>query len=117
MGPGLNEGVYGECVMLELAIQGIPFEADVPIHVDYKGNRLKKHFEIDLVVDHRLVVELKAVEALHPAHQAQVMTYLRLTGLRAGLLINFNQPTVRAGLKRLDHPDRHARQRQSANHK
>jgi GxxExxY protein len=117
MGPGLNEGVYGECLMLELAIQEIPFDADVPINVDYKGNRLRKHFEIDLVVDHRLIVELKAVEALHPAHQAQVMTYLRLTGLQAGLLINFNQPTVRAGLKRLDHPDRYARKRQSANHK
>jgi GxxExxY protein len=109
MGPGLNEGLYGECLMLELAICGIPFEADVPINVSYKGRRLRKHFEIDLIVEHRLVVELKAVDALHPAHQAQVMTYLRLTKLPAGLLMNFNQPTLRAGLKRLDHPDVYAR--------
>ena len=109
MGPGLNEGVYGECLMLELAHRGLPFEADVPIVPSYKGRRLRKHFEIDLVVDKRLVVELKAVDGLHPAHQAQVMTYLRLTGHPAGLLINFNQTTLRAGLKRLDHPDRYAR--------
>jgi GxxExxY protein len=111
MGPGLSEGVYGECFMLELELCEVPFEANVEVRVDYKGRRLKKHFEIDLVVDHRLVVELKAVDALHPAHQAQVMTYLRLTGHPAGLLINFNQPTLHAGLKRLDHPDVYARKR------
>jgi GxxExxY protein len=109
MGPGLNEGVYGECMMLELALRGIPFEADVPVLVSYKGQRLRKHFEIDLLVDRRLVLELKAVETLHPAHQAQVMTYLRLTGHPAGLLINFNQTTLKAGLKRLDHPERYAK--------
>jgi GxxExxY protein len=111
MGPGLNEGIYRECLMLELAIREISFADEVVIRVDYKGRRLRKHFEIDLIVDGRLIVELKAVEALHPAHQAQVMTYLRLTGHPAGLLINFNQPTLRAGLKRLDHPDIYARKR------
>lgn len=115
MGPGLNEAVYGECLMLELEIRGVAFEADVPIVVSYKGRRLRKHFEIDLIVDHRLVVELKAVEALHPAHQAQVLTYLRLTNLPAGLLINFNQPTLRAGLKRLDHPVIYARKHSAHN--
>lgn len=109
MGPGLNEGLYKESFMLELAICGILFEADVPIRVDYKGHRLKKHFEVDLIVDDRLIIELKAVDALHPVHQAQVMTYLRLTKLPAGLLFNFNQPTLRAGLKRLDRPDLYAR--------
>ena len=104
MGPGLNEGVYSECLMLELELRGIPFAYDVEIRVDYKGRRLRKHFEIDLLVADRLIVELKAVEALHSAHQAQVMTYLRLTGHPAALLINFNQPSLRAGLKRLDHP-------------
>jgi GxxExxY protein len=111
MGPGLNEGIYAECLMMELALRGIPFEADVRILVSYKGRRLRKHFEIDLVVDKRLVVELKAVDGLHPAHQAQVITYLRLTGHAAGLLINFNQTTLLAGLKRLDHPDRYASKR------
>lgn len=109
MGPGLNEAVYHECFILELVEQEVDFAADVPIAVSYKGQRLRKHFEIDLVVAGKLIVELKAVDALHPAHQAQVMTYLRLTKLPAGLLINFNQPTLRAGLKRLDHPDIYAR--------
>lgn len=95
-------------MIMELALRGIPFDSGVPVAVSYKGNRLRKHFEIDLLVDKRLIVELKAVEALHPAHQAQVMTYLRLTGHPAGLLLNFNQTTLRAGLKRLDHPDRYA---------
>jgi GxxExxY protein len=109
IGPGLNEKVYAECMALEFAIREISFEADVPVLVDYKGRRLKKRFEIDLVVEKRLVVELKAVDALHPVHQAQVLTYLRLTGHPAGLLINFNQTTLRAGLKRLDHPDHYVR--------
>jgi GxxExxY protein len=108
MGPGLSEGVYGECLTLELALRGIAFENDVSIPVSYKGRRLRKHFEIDLLVENRLIVELKAVDGLHPVHQAQVMTYLRLTGHPAGLLVNFNQTTLLAGLKRLDHPDRYA---------
>ena len=107
MGPGLNEGIYADCMMVELAIRGISFESPVPVAVRYKGQLLRKHFEIDLLVDKQVIVELKAVDSLHPAHQAQVMTYLRLTGSPAGLLINFNQPTLRAGLKRLDHPDRY----------
>ena len=115
MGPGLNEGIYAECLMLEFELCDIPFAADVEIRVNYKGRRLRKHFAIDLIVDNRLIVELKAVEALHPAHQAQVMTYLRLTGHPAGLLINFNQPTLRSGLKRLDHPDVYARKKLERN--
>jgi GxxExxY protein len=111
MGPGLNEGIYAECMVLELAARGIPFECDVPVLVSYKGRRLRKRFEIDLLVDKRLIVELKAVDALHPVHQAQVITYLRLTGHPAGLLLNFNDTTLLAGLKRLDHPERYAAKR------
>jgi GxxExxY protein len=111
MGPGLNEGVYSECVPLELTLAGIPYETAVPIPLDYKGQRLRKHFVIDLIVDSRLVVELKAVDALHPAHQAQVITYLRITNLPAGLLMNFNQPTLHAGLRRLVHPKLYTRKR------
>ena len=108
MGPGLNEAIYKECFMLELAARGIPLDCDVPVLVSYKGRRLRKHFVIDLLVDRRLIVELKAVDALHPVHKAQVITYLRLTGYPAGLLLNFNEMTLAAGLKRLDHPDRYA---------
>ena len=109
MGPGLNEGVYGECMTLELVAQGLSFECDVSVLPSYKGRRLRKHFELDLLVEKRLIVELKAIDKLHPVHQSQVITYLRLTGHPAGLLINFNETTLRAGLKRLDHPDRYAR--------
>lgn len=111
MGPGLNEAIYKECLTLELAGSGIPFECDVPVIVHYKGRKLRRRFELDLLVDGRLIVELKAVESLHPVHQAQVMTYLRLTGHPAGLLLNFNEITLAAGLKRLDHPDRYAAKR------
>ena len=111
MGPGLNEGIYHDCFALELGLSAIPYESDVPILLDYKGQRLRKHFEIDLIVDGRLVVELKAVETLHPAHQAQVLTYLRITNLPAGLLLNFNQPTLHAGLKRLVHPALYGRKK------
>ena len=115
MGPGLNEGVYAECMTLELAAQDIPFECDVPVLASYKGRRLRKHFELDLLVNTRLIVELKAIEKLLPVHQAQVITYLRLTGHPAGLLLNFNEATLRAGLKRLDHPDRYARKHPAPN--
>ena len=109
MGPGLSEAIYRESLAIELDAQAIPFQCGVSIPVAYKGRRLKKHFELDLLVGHRLVVELKSVDGLHPVHQAQVLTYLRLTGHPAGLLINFNEATLRAGLKRLDHPDRYAK--------
>ena len=111
MGPGLNEGIYTECMTLALAEHELAFACDVSVSVSYKGRRLKKRFELDLLVDNRLIVEVKSVESLHPVHQAQVLTYLRVTGHPAGLLLNFNEATLLAGLKRLDHPDRYARKR------
>lgn len=76
--------------------------------VDYKGTRLLSKFKIDVLVEKRLVLELKAVESIRPVHKAQVISYLKLTGYPAGLLINFHEPTLKAGLHRLDHPDRYA---------
>jgi GxxExxY protein len=108
MGPGLLESIYHECLEMELEAQRIPFEIKRRIAVDYKGRPLKAKFEIDLLIDRQLIVELKAVEALNPVHLAQVITYLKLTGHPAGLLINFNCTTLRAGLRRLDHPTRYA---------
>jgi GxxExxY protein len=93
---------------LELEAQRIAFETKRRIAVDYKGRPLKAKLEIDLLVEHQIIVELKAVESLHPVHSAQVISYLRLTGHPAGLLINFNGTTLRAGLRRLDHPTRYA---------
>ena len=77
--------------------------------LDYKGQRIRSKLTVDLLVEKCIVVELKAVESLHPVHQAQVITYLKPTGCPAGLLLNFNATTLHAGLRRLDHPDRYAK--------
>jgi GxxExxY protein len=84
---------------------------DTELHVplDYKGQRIGGGLKLDLLVNNCVVVELKTVERLHPIHLAQVITYLKLTGYPAGLLMNFNAITLRAGLKRLDHPDRYVK--------
>ena len=107
LGPGLLESVYRECMILELRRQNLRVESERQILFDYKGERIKSRLKLDLVVEGCIIVELKAVERLHPIHQAQVITCLKLTGLPAGLLMNFNAPTLKAGLKRLDHPDRY----------
>ena len=79
------------------------------VNLEYKGRRIRNTLRLDLLVEGVVVVELKSVERLHPVHSAQVITYLKLTGCPAGLLMNFNETSLRAGLKRLDHPDRHVR--------
>ena len=107
LGPGLLESVYRECMILELRRQNLRVASERQIPFDYKGQRIKSRLKLDLVVEDCIIVELKAVERLHPIHQAQVITYLKLTGLPAGRLMNFNAPTLKAGLKRLDHPDRY----------
>lgn len=76
------------------------------VPIDYKGRRVRGGLKLDLLIEGCVVVELTAVEALHPVHSSQVLTYLRLTGFPAGLLMNFNVTSLRAGLRRLDHPDR-----------
>ncbi len=101
LGPGLLESAYEECLCHELNLATIPFERQLPLPVVYKGLRLDCGYEMDLVVDQRVVVELKAVEKLLPIHEAQLMTYLKLGGYRVGLLINFNVPVLRDGIKRI----------------
>ena len=114
MGPGLLEDIYQECAEIELASAGIPFECERHLPIAYKGSALKKHLRIDLLIDRRLVVELKAVDAIHPIHKAKVIAYLKLTRCPAGLIINFNEPTLTAGVRRLDHPAIYARKRRVA---
>lgn len=97
-----------ECMILECRRQGLQLEFEQIVPVDYKGTRLLSKFKIDVLVEKRLVLELKAVESIRPVHKAQVISYLKLTGYPAGLLINFHEPTLKAGLHRLDHPDRYA---------
>jgi GxxExxY protein len=108
LGPGLLEAVYRECLVLELRSNKLEFEIERYVPVDYKGQRIRARLTVDLLVEKCVIVELKAVESVHPVHKAQVITYLKLTGCRAGLLMNFNATTLHAGLHRLDHPDRYA---------
>jgi GxxExxY protein len=111
LGPGLLESVYRECLMIELTANQLQVERERFVPIQYKGRQIRSALKVDLLVSGVLVVELKAVEALHPLHLAQVITYLKLTGCPAGLLLNFNATTLRAGLRRLDHPDRYANRR------
>jgi GxxExxY protein len=101
LGPGLLESIYLECLQCELASRGLRFVAQKPVPIIYKGMKLDASYRIDLIVEDRIVVEVKSVDALAPVHRAQVLTYLRLTGCPAGLLINFNVPRLMDGVKRL----------------
>lgn len=101
LGPGLLESIYEECVCLELSARGIAYERQVSLPVMYKGVQIPCDYRIDLFVERRVVVELKAVQSLLPVHEAQMLTYLRVTGAKVGLLINFHEATLRRGLRRL----------------
>jgi GxxExxY protein len=107
LGPGLLECVYRECMIIELGENQLRVDSERHTPIDYKGRRIKGELKIDLLVEECVVVELKAIDRIHPVHLAQVITYLTLTGSPAGLLLNFNAPTLKAGLKRLDHPNRY----------
>jgi len=101
VGPGLLESVYEECLAHEFTLQGLTFERQRPLPVNYKGVQLECGYRLDFVVEKQLIVEIKAVERFAPVHLAQVLTYLRLTHLPAALLVNFNAETIRRGLRRL----------------
>jgi GxxExxY protein len=101
LGPGLLESAYEECLCLELDLRSIPYERQKQIAVEYKGRAIDCGYRCDLLVQGSVVVELKACEAFLAIHEAQLLTYLKLTGIRVGLLINFNVPILRDGIKRL----------------
>lgn len=101
LGPGLLESVYGRCLCHELELRGIPFGWQVELPVVYKGLHLERSLRIDILVAERLVLELKSVEAIAPVHEAQLLTYLKLSGLHTGLLLNFNVPVLRDGIRRM----------------
>jgi GxxExxY protein len=105
LGPGLLESVYRECLIIELRSQNLRVEPERPAAIEYRGHRVNSELKLDLLVENCVVVELKAVERIHPVHLAQVITYLKLTGCPAGLLLNFNATTLRSGLRRLNRPD------------
>ena len=101
LGPGLLESVYEHALARELSLQGLPFQRQIDLPVMYKGEQLPQFYRLDMVVDSRLLLELKAVEALLPLHKAQTLTYLRMSGLKTGLLINFNVEAAKQGIRRI----------------
>jgi GxxExxY protein len=101
LGPGLLESVYETCLCHELRKAGIPFQHQLHLPIVYDGLRLDAGLRLDLLVDESLIVELKAVECLLPLHEAQLLTYLKLTNKRLGLLFNFNTTLLKDGFKRI----------------
>ena len=99
LGPGLLENAYQQCLCHELGLRGIRFEPEVRLPLVYKGLALDCAYRMDIVIDDLFLIELKAVERHEPVFEAQVMTYLRLTGFWLGLLMNFNVPVLRDGIK------------------
>ena len=101
LGPGLMESIYEECLSIELTRRNISFEQQKIIPIIYKQQAIQSNFRLDLIVENKIIVELKAVEYLLPVHEAQLLTYLKSTECKIGLLINFNVPVLKNGIKRL----------------
>jgi GxxExxY protein len=101
LGPGPLESVYEICVCHELDKMGVVFQRQVCLPIKYDGIRIDAGLRLDIVVADLVICELKAVEAILPVHEAQLLTYLKLTGMRLGLLVNFNVPLLKQGIKRI----------------
>lgn len=101
LGPGLLESAYEACMAHELSLRNLDFRTQVVLPVVYEGVKLDAGFRLDMLVEERVIVEMKAVEKIIPLHEAQLLTYLRLSGLRLGLLINFNVLLIKDGIKRM----------------
>ena len=100
LGPGLLESTYEKCLAKELALAKISFELQKPLPISYKGIHLNCGYRIDLLIEKQLIIELKAVESLMPIHEAQLLTYMKLSNISIGLLINFNEMLLKDGIKR-----------------
>ena len=103
LGPGLLESAYEECLCHELSVRVLPFQRQVPLPVNYKNVKLDCGYRLDVVVAEKVVLELKSVEEVTPLHQAQLLTYLRLSGKKVGLLIKFTVVLLKDGITRLVH--------------
>jgi GxxExxY protein len=101
LGPGLLESAYEECLCCELKLRGLSFERQKPLPLEYKGIKLDCGYRIDIVVGNKVILELKCVDTIAPVHEAQLLTYLRLSGLKVGLILNFYVPVMKDGIKRL----------------
>jgi GxxExxY protein len=100
LGPGLLESAYHQCLCLELSRAEIPFEQQVRLPIDYHGVEIKSAFVADIIVRNEVILELKATERIHPLHEVQLLTYLRLSTCSVGLLINFNTISLTDGIRR-----------------
>jgi GxxExxY protein len=100
LGPGLLESAYEQCFCHELHLRGLAFQCQIELPVAYKGLKLDCGYRLDVLVDNSVVVELKSIEHILPIHHAQLLTYLRLSGKKVGLLINFNVPVLKNGIVR-----------------
>ena len=101
LGPGLLESAYEECLCFELKSKGLAHARQVPLPVVYKDIRLESSYRMDIVVENEVIIEIKAVDRLMPIHEAQMLTYLKLSGLKVGLLLNFNSILLKEGLRRV----------------
>lgn len=100
LGPGLLESAYGQCLAHELRLQHLAFEIQKPMPVEYKGLLLDCGYRLDFLVEDQIIVELKAVAVIEPIHEAQILTYMKLARVKRGLLINFNVPLLKDGIRR-----------------
>ncbi len=101
LGPGLLESTYEECMAFELQERKLIVQRQHEIPVLYKGNKLDQNYRIDLLVNNQVIIELKSIKKIEPIHDAQLLTYLKLANIRYGLLLNFNVPVMKQGIKRL----------------
>ena len=101
LGPGLLESAYEECLCYELGLRGLSNERQKPLQLIYKGRKLDCGYRVDIVVENAVILELKSCEKIEPIHSAQLLTYLKLTGLHIGLILNFNVPVMRDGIVRM----------------
>ena len=101
VGPGLLESVYHECLRAEFRLNQVRFESEKRVPIIYKGNEVGNSLRMDFLIEDSVVLEIKSVATLLPVHKSQLLSYLRMTGYRLGLLINFNTPTLTMGIKRV----------------
>ncbi len=100
LGPGLLESIYEECFVCELQDRALSFERQKPLSIRYKHHDIKAGYKLDLLVENKIIIELKCVDRLMPIHDAQILTYMKLMNVRLGYLINFNVPLIKDGIKR-----------------
>lgn len=100
LGPGLLESIYHTCLAHELSLKGINYQTEVQIPIEYKGKKVCGDYRADFIVENRVLREIKAVDRIVPVHEAQLLTYLKLSGKKIGLLINFNVPVLKQGIRR-----------------